>query len=652
MTQRTAASETPASGSSAHDDPAPTSDGGHVHGSTLALVVGAVGVVYGDIGTSPLYTLSECLHGPHGLKPTPENVYGIISLIVWSITMVVTFKYLSHLMKADNRGEGGIMALLALVPGESKPKPAGKIGTLALLVIVGAALLFGDGIITPAISVLSAAEGLSVATRSLEPYVVPVTVVILAGLFAIQQKGTGGIGKAFGPVMVVWFSALAVLGVVNIAKDPHILGALSPHHGAAFFVRNGWHGFRVLGGVVLAVTGGEALYADMGHFGRGPIRSAWFGLVFPALGLCYLGQGANALVDPTSVQRPFYAMMPQGPWIYGAVALASAATVIASQALISGAFSLTQQATRLGYFPRVRILHTSGTAEGQIYIPMLNRALAVSCIALVLIFRKSSDLAAAYGLAVSGTMAITSIVFYVVTREKWGWSRLKAGSLLVIFLAFDIPFLLANALKFFDGGYLPFCVGLVFVLVMVAWRIGRSYLAERMRSLSAPVEDFAATLATSLIGRVPGIGVVLASQNAGIPPVLTTLVKRFRVLHEHVVLATILTEHVPEVNPAKRHHVERISPDLVRVILHYGYMETPDVPNALARALRDLDIHVTNDNITYFLGRETLIAGPDGQMHGILEAMFLMLSRNVRSASDYFALPADQVVEIGIQLDL
>ncbi|MBM4376214.1 MAG: potassium transporter Kup [Deltaproteobacteria bacterium] len=617
-----------------------------------ALVLGAIGVVYGDIGTSPLYTLTECLHGPHGVAPTPANVFGLISLIIWSITMVVTVKYLSFLMKADNQGEGGIMALLALVPSEKKPKSPGQIGLIAFLVIAGAALLFGDGIITPAISVLSAAEGLSVATSKLEPYVVPSTIVILAALFAIQSKGTGGIGKAFGPIMVLWFTVLGLLGVWNITKDPRILGALSPHHALAFFQRNGSHGFRVLGGVVLAVTGGEALYADMGHFGRAPIRNAWLGLVFPALGLCYLGQGASALVDPTTVQRPFYSMMPQGPWIYGAVALASAATVIASQALISGAFSLTQQAIRLGYFPRLRILHTSVEAEGQIFVPMLNRGLAVSCIALVLIFRKSSNLAAAYGLAVSGTMAITSIVFYVVTREHWGWSKPKAAAVLVLFLAFDLPFLVANALKFFAGGYLPFLVGVGFVLVMVSWRIGRSYLAEKMKNLSSPLDAFIAEMPSKLIGRVPGVGVVLASQQGGAPPVLNLLVRRFQVLHEHLVLVTIVTDHVPEVGDRHRHHVEKITDDIFRVVLHYGYMQTPNVPEALLPALHDLGLDATPDQLTYFLGRETLLHGPEGHMSGVLEAMFLTLSRNVRSATDYFSLPPNQVVELGIQLDI
>lgn len=634
-------------------EPQPPPSSHPAHGSMALLVLGAVGVVYGDIGTSPLYTLTECLHGPHGLAPTSENVFGLVSLILWSITMVVTLKYLTFLMRADNQGEGGIMALLALVKSEKKPRPPGEIGAIAMLVIVGAALLFGDGIITPAISVLSATEGLSVATSKLEPYVVPTTIAILAGLFAIQRKGTGGIGKAFGPVMVLWFLTLALLGAWNIAKEPRILGALSPHHAVGFFQRNGWHGFRVLGGVVLAVTGGEALYADMGHFGRTPIRNAWLGLVFPALAICYLGQGASALVDPSTVVRPFYAMMPQGPWIYAAVALASTATVIASQALISGAFSLTHQAIRLGYFPRLRIMHTSVESEGQIYVPMLNRGLAISCIALVLLFQKSSALAAAYGLAVSGTMAITSIVFYVVTREQWGWSRLRAGALLILFLAVDIPFLVANALKFFAGGYLPFLVGIGFVIVMVSWRVGRSYLADKMKALTMPLDEFIDELPKSLVGRVPGVGVVLASHQGGAPPVLTLLVRRFKVLHEHLVLVTIVTEHVPEVDDAARHHVEPVSKDVSRVILHYGYMQTPDVPKALVPALGALGIEARPDELTYFLGRETLIqGGPEGRMTGVLESAFVTVSRHVRSATDYFSLPPDQVVELGIQLDI
>ena len=631
-----------------------TADHGHGgHGASVAaLVIGAIGVVFGDIGTSPLYTLSECLSGKHGAEPTRANVFGVISLIVWSITMVVTVKYLAFLMRADNHGEGGIMALLALVPDEAKPRPAGRIGIVAGLVIVGAALLFGDGIITPAISVLSATEGLKVAAKGLEDWIVPLTVVILLGLFAVQSRGTGGIGKFFGPVMIAWFGNIAVLGVVNIAKDPHILWALSPHHAITFFARNGFHGFRVLGGVILAVTGGEALYADMGHFGRRPIRLAWMTLVFPSLFLCYLGQGAAILADPSGIEQPFYALMPRGPWIYPAVALASFATVIASQALISGVFSLTHQAIRLGYFPRVQILHTSGEAEGQIYIPMLNWSLAAACVALVLIFRASVKLAAAYGLAVTGTMAITSIVFYVVTRHAWGWSRARAGGILALFLAFDIPFLLANCLKFFDGGYLPFGVGVLFVLVMVSWRVGRGYLAEELSKHSRPVEQQRSELDETLAARIDGTVVVLTSQSAGIPWVLSQMIERFHVMHEQVVLLTVTTEHVPEIKESERYRTERLGDGMSRVVLRYGFMQIPEVPIALRRALDELDIHTPPEELTYVIGRETLLVSEKGRMGRITEPIFALISRNVRGPSDYFSIPTEQVVELGVQLDL
>jgi KUP system potassium uptake protein len=623
------------------------------HGGTAAaLVVGAVGIVFGDIGTSPLYTLQECLHAEHSVPPTPANVLGVVSLIVWSVTMVVTVKYLAFLMRADNEGEGGIMALLALVPPRISRAPVGRVGLVAGLVIAGAALLFGDGIITPAISVLSAMEGLEIATAGAKPYIVPSTVVILMALFAVQRRGTGGIGRYFGPVMIAWFLTIGGLGLYQITRHPQILGALSPHHGALFFARNGFLGFRVLGGVVLAVTGGEALYADMGHFGRGPIRLAWLALIFPALLLCYLGQGGVLLSDPAGAAQPFYALIPKGPWIYPAVALASAATVIASQALISGVFSLTHQAMRLGYFPRLSVKHTSGEAEGQIYVPLLNWGLAGACIALVLIFRESSRLAAAFGLAVSGTMAITSIVYYVVTRHAWGWSRARALAVLVLFLSFDIPFLLANCLKFFDGGYLPFGVGAGFVLVMVSWRIGRSYLADVVGGQSAPVAEFVARLDGAVSARIAGTAVVMAAHAAGIPPVLARLVRRFRVIHEHVIILTVVTEHVPVVPVAKRVSVEPLGQGLARVLLRYGFMEVPDVPAALRPALVELGCTTDPGALLFILGRETLVVGDEGRMSRLLEPIFAFLARNARTVTDDFSLPVEQVVELGMQLDL
>ena len=626
---------------------------GHAPSGT-ALLVGAIGIVFGDIGTSPLYTIQECLHGEHGVAAARDNVMGVVSLIVWSLTMVVTVKYLLFLMRADNQGEGGIMALLALVPGKLAKAPVGKIGGVAALVIVGAALLFGDGIITPAISVLSAMEGLNVATDSLRAWVVPITVVILAGLFAIQRYGTGGIGKLFGPVMIVWFLTIGALGLVNVLRGPAIVEAVLPHHAVRFFVDNGGRGFRVLGGVVLSVTGGEALYADMGHFGRDPIRRAWLWLIFPALVLCYLGQGAAIVAQPEGAAQPFYALIPRGPWIYPAVVLASMATVIASQALISGVFSLTHQALRLGYFPRVLVKHTSGAAEGQIYVPLLNWGLAAACIALVLIFRESSRLAAAFGLAVSGTMAITSVVFYMVTRHSWGWSARKAGGLLLLFLAFDVPFLLANCLKFFDGGYLPFAVGLAFVVVMVSWHIGRGYLAEAVSVQSPSVEAFLAGVDEPgrVLARVPGTAIIMASHGSGVPPVLARLVRRFHVMHEQVVLVTVVTERVPAVEPSERARSESLGMGLHRVQLRYGFMEEPNVPSSLARALPVLGLDTDVGKLVYILGRETLIVTEKGRMGRITEPVFALLSRNVRGVTDYFSIPPEQVVEVGMQVDL
>jgi KUP system potassium uptake protein len=617
-----------------------------------ALVLGATGIVFGDIGTSPLYTIQECLHSRHGAEPTPANVFGVVSLIVWSVTLVVTVKYLAFLMRADNEGEGGIMALLALLPSTVLRRRVGFIGPIAALAVMGAALLFGDGIITPAISVLAAMEGLEIATIALKPYVVPLTVGILVGLFAIQRRGTGTIGRFFGPIMVLWFSTIGVLGLVHIVERPGILWALSPHHGWSFFVQNGWVGFRVLGGVVLAVTGGEALYADMGHFGRKPIRIAWLGLIYPALILCYLGQGAALLGAPDGAAQPFYSLIPRGPWVYAAVAIACAATVIASQALISGVFSLSHQAMRLGYFPRVLVKHTSGEAEGQIYLPLLNWSLAAACIGLVVGFRESSRLAAAFGLAVSGTMAITSVVFYMVTRHAWGWSRLKSGLLLGLFLLVDVPFFAANCLKFLDGGYLPFLVGVGFAWVMVSWRIGRDYLTKLVGAQSSPVEHFLGSLGDRVHARIPGTLIVMTGQPRGIPAVLERLVKRFRVMHDRVVLVTVLTEHVPFVPIERRISTETVGEGITRVLLRYGFMQVPLVPQALNSAFVKLGFPVDLSEVAYLIGRETLVVTRRGRMGRLTEPVFAFLSRNARSVTDDFSIPVEQVVELGIQADL
>jgi KUP system potassium uptake protein len=615
------------------------------------LVLAALGVVFGDIGTSPLYTLQECLASEHGVAPEPANVVGVVSLVCWAVTLVVTVKYLAFLMRADNHGEGGIMALLALVPDRLRPRTPGRIGWVAALVIVGAALLFGDGLITPAISVLSAVEGLQVATDGLKPVIIPATVVILIVLFAAQPRGTGRLGVWFGPIMTVWFLTIGVLGVVHIAGRPEIVGALSPLHGARFFVRHGWTGLKVLGGVVLAVTGGEALYADMGHFGRPPIRIAWLGLIYPALLLCYLGQGATLLDHPEGAAQPFFAMAPAGALIYPLVGIATAATVIASQALISGVFSMTHQAIQLGYFPRLTVRHTSDEAEGQIYLPLMNWGLAVACVALVLIFRESSRLAAAFGLAVSGTMLITSLVYYTVVRHAWGWSRGRAGLILGFFLAFDIPFVVANAIKFLDGGYLPFLVGAFFVVVMTIWRIGRSLVTAHFAEQARPTTELLEALPGQCLVRAPGTAVFLTAQRDAIPSTVARLLDLFRVLPENVVLLTTTTEHVPHVARDQRVAVDSLGSGIHRVVLRYGFMDAPDVTAEMDRVLGPIGAGPAAD-ATYVLGRETYVATSRNQMGAVSEGIFELLSRNARKPSDYFNIPPEKVVEIGSYIDL
>ena len=625
---------------------------GMSHGEKLrpALLLGAIGVVFGDIGTSPLYTLQDCFAGEHGVPPTPGNVYGIISLVFWALTLVITVQYLFFVMRADNRGEGGAMALLSLIPGRVIARPAGKISAIAVLALFGAALLFGDGMITPAISVLSAVEGLKVATSSLEPVVVPLTVAILFGLFFIQRHGTGRLGALFGPVMVLWFLVLAVLGVAHLLRHPGILGAISPHHAVRYFAENGWHGFRTLGGVMLAITGGEALYADMGHFGRRPIRVSWLAFVYPALLLNYFGQGALLLDHPELAATPLYSMVPQGPLVYALVVLASAATVIASQALISGVFSLSRQAIRLGYFPRLTVKHTSREEEGQIYLPLANWVLAAGCIALVVIFRQSSRLAAAYGLAVSGAMLITTILYYVVIRQAWGWSRLKADLVLALGLATTVPFVAAGALKFFDGGYLPFTIGVVMLVIMVVWRIGRSLAAENLAFRAMPVETFHRQVTDSCLGRVPGVSIFLTSHPNDVPPALTRAFDRFRTIHEKSVLLTVVTTHFPHIPEEERVGFEDLKHGLYRVVLHFGYMEAQDVPRALANVpfLADED----PASFVYVMGHERYLGTEANKMGKLSEGFFSLLARNARNATEDFKIPAEQVVEVGTHIDL
>jgi KUP system potassium uptake protein len=623
----------------------------------LPLTLGALGVVFGDIGTSPLYTISECVNPAHGVEAgVPSNLYGLISLIFWSLLLVVTLKYIFFLMRADNRGEGGIMALMALLPDHLRvPKP-GQVGAAALFVIAGASLLFGDGVITPAISVLSAVEGLKVVSPELEHFVVPLTVLILLGLFGVQKSGTHKIGSYFGPIMLIWFGALGVLGLIHIFDAPEILRALSPAYAVQFFRDHGLHAFRMLGSVVLAVTGGEALYADMGHFGRKPIQIAWLFLVFPCLLLNYLGQGALLIAHPEMAQSPFYSMVPS-QLLYPMIFLATAATVIASQALISGAYSLSSQAIRLGYFPRLTVKHTSEEGEGQIYVPFINTTLAILCIWLVLEFQVSSKLAAAYGLAVTGTMTITSLIFFLVTRYRWKWNPILSIGVLVLFLAVDLPFFIANSLKILDGGWIPVFIGIFFFLIMWTWKIGRSLLSRHFEENSPPLEDFLVNIRSKVNYRVPGTGVFMASNSNGVPPVVMRMVNRFRSLHERVILLTVTSENVPYAcKPScedDRVQAHELSNGFYRVIIRYGFMELPDIPKVMKIAVAKLGLPDQNvDEILYVLGHETFVERNAGEMSRAKQAIFSFLSRNARNATDYFGLPPNQVLELGTQIDL
>jgi len=618
-----------------------------------ALALGALGVVYGDIGTSPLYALKECVAPGHGLDPTPDNVMGILSLVFWAMTLVVTLKYLVFILRADNDGEGGILALLALIPKHLRRGGPGRITVLALLGIAGAALLYGDGMITPAISVLAAVEGLDVAFPGLQHLVVPITVGILVALFAIQRFGTGKIGRFFGPVMLVWFLTIGVLGLLQIIEHPGILAAVSPHYAVQLFAEHGVHAFLLLGSVILVVTGGEALYADMGHFGRKPIRQMWLGLVKPTLVLAYFGQGALLLNNPTHAVRenPFFAMAEgQGLTIF-LVVLATCATIIASQALITGVYSLTQQAVQLGYLPRFAIRHTSADTEGQIYVPAINWIVAVATIALVLSFKESSGLAAAYGIAVAGTMTITSVLFYFVARHSWNWSRLKAGSLLALFLVIDVAFLAANSTKILSGGWVPLAIGLVIAVGMVAWMVGRSLLADYLHNSGREWPAFLDDCTSRGIARVPGVAVFLTSDPERAPTFLVRHETDIGVMHEHVLILTIEFPRTPWVR-TDRLDTEPIGRGFHKVRARYGFMERPDVPALVDQAMTEIGLGQARRGVVYFMGRETHLVTNKGRLAGLLEHVFAFMARNALPASLYFQIPPEQVIEMGMQLDL
>jgi len=624
-------------------------------GSLWRLTLCALGIVFGDIGTSPLYTLKECLLVLGHDRPVDQvDLFGILSLMFWALVMVVTVKYVVFVMQADHDGEGGILALLSLVPERFRSGPGGigGVSAMTLLAVIGAALLYGDGVITPAISVLSAVEGLAVASPAFAPGVVPIACLILLGLFAIQKQGTGRVGRFFGPIMLVWFLTLAGLGLFQIVQRPDVLGALLPWHGVEFFQRHGLHGLLILGSVVLVVTGGEALYADMGHFGLPAIRRAWLGLVMPSLVLAYLGQGALLLRNPAAASNPFYALVPAGSATYALVGLASLATIIASQALISGAFSLTRQAMLLGFLPRVTIRHTAYESEGQIYIPEVNVLLGVGCIALVLTFRESVKLAAAYGLAVTGTMVVTTILYYLVVRYTWGWGKLPSLAVLLLFLAFDIPFLIANLFKIFDGGYVPMLIGAGLIAAMLIWSRGRMAVMQGYSMQYGSFETEWPRLRPLVVARVPGTAVFLATSRDHLPPVLVHQVMRTRALHETVVLLMVDDEQVPEVADAVRASVERLGDGFFRIAVRFGYMEQPLLLPFLRRIAADERLPIDVDTATFFIGHSTIVAGHAGQWAFIPEAIFAYLKRNAVREEQRYGLPAEQVMEIGEQISI
>ena len=617
--------------------------------SRAALTLAAVGVVFGDIGTSPLYSLRECFHGPHAVAATHDNVLGVLSLIFWSLTLVITGKYVSYVMRADNHGEGGIMSLMALIPPTYRG--AQSHSAFMALGLFGAALLYGDGVVTPAITVLSAVEGLSTATPVLTPYVVPISVAILFGVFLVQYRGTASIGAVFGPVMSVWFVVIAALGIRWIVLEPHTFLAVNPLYGVEFFTNNGFHGFVVLGSVFLVVTGGEALFADMGHFGAGPIRLAWFWVVFPALLLNYFGQGALLLQDPTAAVQPFFRLAPPR-LVLPLVVLATMAAVIASQALISAVFSMTRQAVQLGYSPRVEVRHTSEHTVGQIYIPNVNWALMVGAITLVIGFESSSALAAAYGIAISLTMGITTVLAYVVARHVLGQSRVVAGTITAVFLIIDAAFIGSNALKLLQGGWVPLAIAAFVFLLMSTWKTGRQILGARLRDRAFPLDQFLKELPRTHPDRVAGTAIFMTGSGAGVPPTLLHNLHHNKVLHASIVLLTVVTEDVPEVDASRRVEFEPLGNGFFRVTVRYGFTEEPDVPSAIIAA-RGKGLPIDKDDITYFLGRETLLASAAVSGMAVWrEKLFSLMSRNAMRATAFFKIPPEKVVELGMHVEL
>ena len=639
-----------------HADPDP-------HGKRLAvLTLAALGVVYGDIGTSPLYAIKEVFKPSYGLTPSPANVLGVLSLVVWALILIVSVKYVFYILRADNRGEGGVLALLALIIKQlHRTEDKRRRAVIIAIGLFGGAFLYGDGIITPAISVLGAVEGLEIATPTMSRFVVPISFIIIAALFAVQRHGTAKVGGAFGWIMLVWFTTIGILGAVSVAQHPEILRAVNPYHGFEFFWLHPLRSFLVLGAVVLVVTGGEALYADMGHFGRKPIRLAWFSLVLPALLLNYFGQGTLLIRDPTAVSNPFYLLAPEWfriPLLF----IATSAAVVASQALISGAFSMTQQAIQLGYCPRMQIVHTSAQEAGQIYIPEINKALAVGTLLLVLGFRSSEALGAAYGVAVTGTMAITTMLFYFLATQQWGWPLWKGRLFLVFFLGIDLAFFLANLLKLPHGGWVPMVVAIVVFVLMTTWARGRVLLRERLLAGSSiTMDEFLESLSRHQPHRVSGTAVFMTSESDGVPVVLLHHLKHNKVLHETVILLSIVTAEVPEVAAAEKFSITRLQYGFWRARAEYGFMESPDVRQIMDACARE-GLSTKPMETSYFLGRERLIpkresktapVTPDGSKPLWLwrKKIFVFMSRNARSATEFFNIPPNRVVELGTQIE-
>jgi KUP system potassium uptake protein len=666
--------------------PEPTgahSSHGHAHGAHGAghhphsrkqlawLSLGALGVVYGDIGTSPLYALKECFthENPHraavesatvtfqGTQPIftrvieSDNVLGLLSLFVWSLILVVIVKYLVFVLRADNKGEGGTLALAALVSRTAPPRSKTRLAIPILLALFGTGLLFGEGIITPAISVMSAVEGLKEQSPSLGKLVVPISAGILIGLFYVQRYGTGRIGNVFGWVMLLWFFSIAAVALPYIVSYPEVLKALSPHYGALFIATHGVHGFLLLGSVVLCITGCEALYADMGHYGRTPIRLAWAYVVFPGLLLNYFGQGALYLHEGAHVSHPFYDLVSHTPLLIPMVILATLAAIIASQALISGAFSLANQAVQLGYLPRVKVVHTSSKAEGQIYIPEINWILMIACLALVFAFKTSTALAAAYGIAVTGTMAITSFLFFRIARQNWNWPLRKALAFYIPFIIIDYSFFSANLVKLGDGGWFPLAIGTCMFAIMTTWWRGRMELSKMMETGTIPDELFLADIAETHIHRVPGTSVFMSSGTDGMPNVLLHHVKHNKVLHKQVVLLSVITENVPFTIGNQSLTVRELGQGFYRVISHVGFMQQPNVPKILTRCEKQ-GLTISVSDTTYYLGRQTLLTTGKSGMAKWRKLLFSFLSRNARTPAAFFRLPPNRVVELGLQIEL